>query len=51
MAARERFADAVVIATQDRMHVEPVEAFAAKGYHILLEKPIAPTEEECRRVI
>ena len=50
MAARDRFADAVVIATQDRMHVEPVEAFAAKGYHILLEKPIAPSEDECLRV-
>jgi predicted dehydrogenase len=50
MAARERFADAVVISTQDNMHVEPVEAFAAKGYHILLEKPVAPTEEECIRV-
>lgn len=50
MAASERFADAVVIATQDNMHVEPVEEFAAKGYHILLEKPIAPTEQECERV-
>ena len=51
MAERERFADAVVISTQDNMHVEPVEAFAAKGYHILLEKPMAPTEEECIRVV
>jgi predicted dehydrogenase len=50
MAAKERFADAVVISTQDNMHVEPTEAFAEKGYHILLEKPIAPTEEECERV-
>ena len=50
MAARDRFADAVVIATQDRMHVEPVEAFPAKGYHILLEKPIAPSEDDCERV-
>lgn len=50
MAARDRFADAVVIATHDKMHLAPVEAFAAKGYHILLEKPIAPTEEESRRL-
>lgn len=50
MAERERFADAVVISTQDNMHVEPVEAFAAKGYHILLEKPVAPSEDECIRV-
>lgn len=51
MARRERFADAVVITTQDAMHVGPAEAFAAKGYHILLEKPMAPDEEGCRRII
>ncbi len=51
MAARDRFADAVVISTLDHMHVEPAEAFAQKGYHILLEKPIAPTEAECERII
>jgi predicted dehydrogenase len=44
-------ADAVVIATQDRMHVEPAEAFAAKGYHMLLEKPMAPDEVGCRRIV
>ena len=32
------------------MHVEPAEAFAAKGYHLLLEKPMAPDEEGCRRI-
>lgn len=50
MAGRERFADAVVISTQDSLHVEPAVAFAEKGYHILLEKPIAPTEKECQIV-
>ena len=49
-AAVEKFADAVVVATQDAMHVEPAEAFAAKGYHLLLEKPMAPDEEGCRRI-
>ena len=44
----ERFADAVVITTQDRMHVAPAVAFARKGYHILLEKPLAPDEAGCR---
>lgn len=51
MAARPRFADAVIIATQDAMHVEPVAAFAALGYHILLEKPMAPNEADCRRIV
>ncbi len=50
LAERERFADAAIIATQDAMHTEPAIAFARKGYHILLEKPMAPTEEECRTI-
>lgn len=51
MAALERFADIVVISTQDDMHVEPVKAFAAKGYHILLEKPMAPDLQGCREIL
>lgn len=50
MAQRDKFADLVVIATQDRMHVEPVIAFAEKGYHILLEKPMAPDIEGCQAI-
>jgi predicted dehydrogenase len=49
--ARERFADAVFICTQDRMHTEPAIACAGRGYHILLEKPMAPSAEECVRII
>ena len=44
-------ADAVVIATPDREHVAPAVAFAERGYHLLLEKPMAPTEAECRAVV
>ncbi|MGW4798493.1 Gfo/Idh/MocA family protein [Nonomuraea sp. NPDC004297] len=51
LAAVPRLADAVVIATQDRLHVEPAVAFAGLGYAILLEKPMAPTEPEARRVV
>ena len=50
LAARGRVADAVVIATQDADHVEPALAFAALGYDILLEKPLALSEEDCVRV-
>ena len=49
--AAPRFADAAVIATQDHMHVEPVEHAAAAGYHLLLEKPMAPDEAGCRRIV
>ncbi|RPI91360.1 MAG: gfo/Idh/MocA family oxidoreductase, partial [Chloroflexi bacterium] len=51
LAARPRFADAVIIATQDAMHVEPAIAFAKKGYAILLEKPMAPSEAGCQQII
>jgi len=51
LASRARFAEAVLICTQDRMHAEPAEAFAALGYHILLEKPMAPDEAACRRIV
>ena len=51
MARRPRFADAVIVATQDALHAAPAVAFARKGYHILLEKPMAPTEQACRRIV
>lgn len=51
MAELPKCADAVVIATQDAMHEEPAVAFARKGYGILLEKPMAPDEGSCRRIV
>ncbi|MFX0114313.1 MAG: Gfo/Idh/MocA family protein [Candidatus Hodarchaeota archaeon] len=50
LAERKKFGDAAIIATQDAMHLEPAVAFANKGYHILLEKPMAPDEESCRKI-
>ncbi|WP_049558345.1 Gfo/Idh/MocA family protein [Nonomuraea sp. SBT364] len=51
LAAVPKLADAVVIATQDRLHADPAVAFAGLGYAILLEKPMAPTEPEARRIV
>jgi len=48
--SREKFADAVIIATPDALHAEIAVAFAKKGYHLFLEKPMANSEEDCRRV-
>ena len=51
-AAREdRLADAAIVTTQDAMHAEPAIALMRKGYHVLLEKPMAPTREDCRRIV
>lgn len=51
LAARPRFADAVIIATTDRDHAEPAIAFADLGYAMLLEKPMATTPADCRRIV
>ena len=45
-----RIADAVIIATPDAMHVEPALAALDLGYHVLLEKPIGPREDDVRRL-
>jgi hypothetical protein len=46
-----KFADAVVISTPDNLHYEPCMKALEMGYDILLEKPIAPTEKECREIL
>ena len=42
-----KFADLVIIATPDRLHYAPAMAAIGQGYDLLLEKPIAPTEQQC----
>ena len=51
LAAQGRLADAVVVATPDREHAASSVRFAELGYHLLLEKPIAPTWAECVAVV
>ncbi|MCZ6463208.1 MAG: Gfo/Idh/MocA family oxidoreductase [Proteobacteria bacterium] len=46
-----RRAPAAIVATGDTLHVEPALAALEAGYHVLLEKPIAPTAAECVRVV
>ena len=48
---RPKFADAVIIATPDNLHYEPCMKALSMGYDVLLEKPIAPTEKECREIL
>ena len=47
LLALPKMADAAIIATMDRDHLAPAMAAIEKGYHLLLEKPAAPTPEEC----
>lgn len=43
-----KIADVAVICTMDRDHMGPALKAIELGYDLLLEKPIAPTPEECR---
>lgn len=45
-----RLADVLFVCTQDGQHAAHAVAGMERGYDILLEKPIAPTPEQCRAI-
>ena len=49
--SKAKLADAVVISTPDNLHYEPCMKALELGYDVLLEKPVAPTERECRAIL
>ena len=46
-----QIADVAVIATMDRDHYGPAMKAISLGYHLLLEKPAAPTIQECADIV
>ncbi len=48
---RPKFADAVIISMPDHLHHQPCLQALDAGYDVLLEKPIAQSEQECREVL
>ena len=46
-----KIADCAIIATPDREHYQQTLAVAKLGYHILLEKPMAVSEEQCQEIV
>ena len=48
---RPRLADFALIATPDPLHREPALRALERGYHVLLEKPMAQTEADCRELV
>ena len=50
MFAGERLADVALICTQDAMHVGHAVAALEKGYHLLLEKPIATSKADVAKI-
>ena len=47
LLSRPKFADIAIIATPDALHYEPAMKAIELGYDLLLEKPAAPTPEQC----
>jgi predicted dehydrogenase len=50
LVAAGRLARAAIVATPDVLHEDPAVALAGLGYHLLLEKPMAPTEAAATRI-
>ena len=48
---RPKFADAIIITTPDNLHYGPCMQALKMGYDVLLEKPISPSEKECRDIL
>lgn len=47
MLKQPKLADIMLIATQDRQHVEQALLALEQGYDLIVEKPISPNLEEC----
>ena len=49
--SRPPMGQAAFVCTPDRKHTGPALAALQAGYHVLLEKPMATTEDECRTLV
>jgi predicted dehydrogenase len=49
--AQGQIADVALVATMDRLHSGPTLAALQSGYHVLLEKPMATTMEDCVHLV
>jgi predicted dehydrogenase len=51
LLALEKRADFVLVTTLDTQHAAPAIAFMKAGFHVLVEKPLATTVEDCTRMV
>ena len=49
--SEEKLANVAFICTQDQMHTAPCLLALEKGYHVLLEKPMANNIEDCIKIV
>ena len=50
MVKQPKLADVAIVSTQDRQHFTPAMELIKQKYNLLLEKPAAPTAEECQQL-
>lgn len=48
---KKKFADCVLVCTQDKQHYEPVMLALERGYHVLCEKPMAIDKKEMTEMV
>jgi len=49
--SRPKFADVIIITMPDNLHYVPCMKALEMGYDVLLEKPMAQSEQECRDIL
>lgn len=47
MLSKDKLADELIVATQDKQHIAHALAGLERGYDLILEKPVATTPEDC----
>jgi predicted dehydrogenase len=51
LLVEEKFADAIFVCTEDQIHSQATLIALERGYHVLLEKPMATTLEDCIKIV
>jgi predicted dehydrogenase len=51
LLARQSLGQAAFVCTQDHLHTQPTLTALRAGYDVLLEKPMATTADECRKLV
>jgi predicted dehydrogenase len=51
LLSHDKLADIIFVCTQDQMHTEPTLLALEKGYHVMLEKPMAHRLSDCIEII
>lgn len=51
LLAKPQFAPALINSTSDQLHMAVTKAAVEKGYHVLVEKPLAANPQDCMAIV